>query len=121
PLASEPHNPWFLLTRGAARHRAGQHRKAIRLLCQALRERWNGEEAQFCGTTLTSLFLSLAHHHLGEVEEARRWLNDAARSLAKAASQGWATHLADEGHNWAACQILYREAESLITGAGRPR
>src|SRR5262249_33280547 len=83
-LAVEPHNPSFFLIMGAARHRAGQPREAIRLLHQALGERWHDEEGRTSGTALTWLFLSLAHQRLGEVAEARQRLKEADASVARA-------------------------------------
>jgi tetratricopeptide (TPR) repeat protein len=115
-VASESNNPWFLLTLGAARHRTGQFREAIGYLNRASRGRWSDEEeSRVCGTALTRLFLSMAHSRLGEADEARRQLRQAARSIAAAASgpEGKGNR-GKEWHIWAACQVLQREAQNLV-------
>jgi tetratricopeptide (TPR) repeat protein len=116
-----PDNSWFLLTLGAARYRAGQFREAIDLFHRALRGRWpDEEESRICGTALIDLFLSLAHHRLGERDEARQRLHDAVQRIDEAAAQaGGRGNRGKEWHVWAACQVVRREAEALLAGGAR--
>jgi tetratricopeptide (TPR) repeat protein len=117
-VAAVPDNPWFLLTLGAARYRSGDFREAIRLFRGALQGSWpEDEESRTCGAALISIFLCLAHHHLGEVEEARQRLQEADRSIANAAAQEEGKgNRGKEWHIWAACQVLRREAEEARIG-----
>jgi tetratricopeptide (TPR) repeat protein len=122
-VAAEPENAWFLLTLGAAHYRTGRLREAADVLHRALKGRWpEEEESRVCGTALIHLFLSLALYRLGEVEEARQRVKDAAESLAHAASEEEGKgNRGKECHIWAACQILRREAETQLGAGPRPR
>jgi tetratricopeptide (TPR) repeat protein len=115
-VAAEPDNPWFLLTLGAARYRTGKFQEAIEFFRRALKGRWpEEEESRICGTALIRLFLSLAHHQLGAVDEARQRLHEAVQSIDNAALQDEGKgYRGKEWHIWAACQILRREAEETL-------
>jgi len=65
------------------------------------------------------LFLGLAHRCVGEVREARRRLNDAARGIAEMVSQECKQDLGRDWHIRAACQSLYCEAETLVRGRAK--
>jgi tetratricopeptide (TPR) repeat protein len=120
---AEPDNPWFLLTLGAARYRAGEFQEAIDLFHRALQGRWSDEEeSRVCGTALIDLFLSLAHDRLGEADEARQRLHDAVQRIDEAAAQGEGRgNRGKEWHIWAACQVLRREAEAAVIDKVRDR
>jgi hypothetical protein len=67
---------------------------------------------------LNWLWLSLASHHLGEKEQARRWLDKANRWLDRlgdampaSAESTLGLHL----HNWLEAQALRREASALFS------
>jgi Flp pilus assembly protein TadD len=67
---------------GAALCRAGRHEEAVRVLEQALRFHPGGK-----GELTDLVFLALAHHKLGNAEQARGWLARANRSLADPAER----------------------------------
>jgi tetratricopeptide (TPR) repeat protein len=117
-VAREPHNPWFLLTLGAARYRAGDFAHAGRLLRQAVQERWPDEVYRESGQALAWYFLGMTARRLGRGDEARRWLDLADGSTARATAGEWKDDLGTAWHVWAICQILYREAEAQVA-AGR--
>jgi len=94
----------YLDTLGATLYRAGQAEAAIRTLEEGLRDHAAG------GGISDWLFLAMAHHRLGQVDKARRWLDKSAVDAAPPAT--WDQRLA--------LQILRREAESLILDSGFP-
>jgi tetratricopeptide (TPR) repeat protein len=60
----------YLNTLGGALYRAGRFEEAIRRLEEAIRARGGGR-----GIPGDWAFLAMAHHRLGNREEARRWLD----------------------------------------------
>jgi tetratricopeptide (TPR) repeat protein/predicted Ser/Thr protein kinase len=107
-------NPWCRLTLGAARYRAGRCEDAIRQLHKALEGRWPDATFEKGGTVLVWLYLSLAQHRLGRAEEARLWLNRAARAIDQATSGPGAVPLGEDWFLWAEGQVLRREAEAAL-------
>jgi hypothetical protein len=80
--SADDQEPYFLLARGAAEFRAGQHQAAIETL--------TGSVARFedaPGRAQANLFLAMAHHRLGHAEPARRALAEADRALAEVPDQ----------------------------------
>src|SRR5262249_43243289 len=71
-VAVKPDNPICLQTLGAALYRAGRYVDSIQRLTKAQAR----EEP-----ALAWLFLAMAHHRLGQAEQARMWLNKAVRQL----------------------------------------
>jgi WD40 repeat protein/serine/threonine protein kinase/tetratricopeptide (TPR) repeat protein len=116
-----------LLVRGAALYRAGRWEEALvpleaaRTAPQGSRTpparsvRWNPEA--FNGTGYELLFLAMAHHRLGHADEARRWLDRAARWM----EQAPLPKTREGGDNPLYCwnqrlphEVLRREAEALL-------
>jgi WD40 repeat protein/tRNA A-37 threonylcarbamoyl transferase component Bud32 len=87
---------------GAVLCRAGKHREAIAELTEAVKLRGGN------ATATDLLFLALAHHCLGQADEARRRLEQAARTIDQGAPVGWEERLRR--------QALRREAERIVNG-----
>jgi serine/threonine-protein kinase len=111
------HDPWSTHVLGLAYYRAGRHRQTVEYLDQQLRRKtaWTHE-------ALNWVVLAMAHHHLGQAAEARKWLDKADQWAAektralplkdgRAAPPGW--HWRD----WLELVYLRREAAALIGGA----
>jgi tetratricopeptide (TPR) repeat protein len=88
-------------TLGALLYRAGQYKEAVTDLNEAVKQNARG------GTWADSLFLAMAHHRLGQTDEARKWLDRAVQVLEKDPPADWGQRIQQ--------QILRREAEELLT------
>jgi tetratricopeptide (TPR) repeat protein len=102
-----PGDPWTGMTLGLAFYRAGQFELAIKRL-KPYAVSWS--------TIPASLLLAMAHQRLGQSEEARRWLDKAVKQMeAEVAAKGnEPVRTLTNAHNWAACEVLRREAEDLL-------
>jgi tetratricopeptide (TPR) repeat protein len=95
---------------GALLYRTGKADAAVRRLNEAV------ELHQKKGLVTDWLFLAMAHHCLGQGDQARRWLDRAAKEKPKASAEAFAWIGLVE---W---RLLLREAEALLGGAGpQPR
>jgi Flp pilus assembly protein TadD len=89
-------------TLGALLYRAGAHAEAVTELNEALKLHPEG------GHPIDFLLLAMAHHRLGEANDARKWLEKALRAAENAPPAEWTQRL-----EW---QILRREATQSIEG-----
>jgi len=103
---------WSLTEQGALAYRAGRFQDAIPFFEQSLRA-----DSRLGRAVLNWLWLALAKQHLGEAEEARRWLDKSQAWLDQyrdgmpaRAEEELGLHL----HNWLEAHVLRREAEGLI-------
>jgi tetratricopeptide (TPR) repeat protein len=95
----EPNNSYYLKTLGATLYRAGRFQEAVKYLSRAV-------ELQGVNvTTETQSVLSMAYYRLGQKEEAKKWLNESAKTLQKL-GKSW-TRRGEE-------DLLYSEAEELL-------
>ncbi len=107
----------YARARGAALLRAGLYGAAQEQLNEAAQMRkWD--------TPTTWLLLAIAHHHLGQPEEAREWLGKAVQwveeSMQQAPERRAIPTFSWHRVGWAerqTFQLLRREAEELIQGA----
>jgi WD40 repeat protein/Flp pilus assembly protein TadD len=106
-LAQSPQQHRFLLTHGAALYRAGRFPEAVAKLNKAA-SAWKGE-----GSAWDWLFLAMAHHRLGDTEQARRHLDKAVRRIDRATEAGSAALQWSERLEFS---LLRREAEALVNG-----
>jgi serine/threonine protein kinase/Tfp pilus assembly protein PilF len=111
-LAASAGEFWSLTERGALHYRAGRFHEAVPLFEQSLRA-----DAKAGRAVLNWLWLALAHHRLGQADEARRWLGRAQAWLDQygggmpgGAEEELGLHL----HNWLEAHVLRREAEALL-------
>src|SRR5262249_17035887 len=72
-LADRPKDHARLLTLGAALYRAGRHQDAVRTLNESLQV-WGKDDAVW-----DWFFLAMAHHRLGQAEQARKYFERASR------------------------------------------
>jgi tetratricopeptide (TPR) repeat protein len=127
---------WSLTQQGALRYRAGAFQEAVPLLEQSLRA-----DSRPGRAVVNWLWLALAEQRLGKTEEARRWLDRAAKWLDQyeagvaISSEGITMAPAPAGtearpeaglpanaeaalglhlHNWLEAHVLRREAEALL-------
>jgi tetratricopeptide (TPR) repeat protein len=102
---------WSLTEQGALHCRTKKYKEAVPLFQASLRaEPKNG------AAVLNWLWLALAHHHLGEKEEAKSRLNKATTWLDGMGNQ-FPTNADAIGlhrHNWLEAHILRREVEELM-------
>jgi tetratricopeptide (TPR) repeat protein len=106
---------WRLHTRGLAHYRAGDFQAAISDL-EASNDRndW-GQTA-----CLQNWFvLAMAHHHLGQVEESRRYLEKGQQGmkLSRLDTPDAIVNVAPP--DWVALHVLQREAEALLVGTSK--
>jgi tetratricopeptide (TPR) repeat protein len=103
---------WSLTEQGALAYRASRFQEAVSLFEKSLRA-----EPQ-CGRAIVNwLWLALAHDRLGNVQEARRWLERSQKWLDQyqdgmptRAERWFGLHF----HNWLEAHVLRREAERQI-------
>jgi tetratricopeptide (TPR) repeat protein len=103
---------WSLTEQGALAYRGGRYQEAVPLFEQSLKA-----DALPGRAVVNWAWLALAHHQLGQPEEARRWLSKAQTWLDQyrdgmptRAEQELGLHL----HNWLEAHVLCRKAESVI-------
>ena len=111
----------YLSTLGVALYRAGQFEAAVQRLGDAITA--HGKD----GTAGDWLFLAMAHHRLGQPDEARRWLDKAAKWIDEstqppppnaAAASPPKPPVAGTTLTWRErleLQLLRREAEELLS------
>src|SRR5262249_7327501 len=87
-------------TLGTILYRAGQYKDAVAELNEAIKLNNKG------GTAADFLFLAMAHHRLGQADEARQWLDRAKQELEKNPPAIWSDKVES--------QLFLREAEMLI-------
>jgi tetratricopeptide (TPR) repeat protein len=104
---------WSLTEQGALAYRGGRYQEAVPLFEQSLKA-----DATPGRAVVNWAWLALAHHRLGQSEEARRWLSKAQAWLDQykdgmpaRADQELGLHL----HNWLEAHVLRREAEALLS------
>ena len=106
----------YLHLRGLAHYRAGQHDKAIESLHEAM-----NADPMWPARVTNWLVLAMAHHRLSHPNEARQWLRKAETWIETTladrpfVSRGFFLH----PHDWLACHLLLREAQSLIAANGQ--
>jgi tetratricopeptide (TPR) repeat protein len=97
----------YVGTLGAALYRAEDLNQAVERLNESIALHAKGATPQ------TWLFLAMAHHRLGHAAEARRWLDKAIGSSARAAAPSWDDEVE--------ISLLRREAEALLKKPATPR
>jgi tetratricopeptide (TPR) repeat protein len=104
-------NDQYLNTLGAVLYRAGRFDEAVRQL-SALTSTWEQGRKLSTGTSpgYTWFFLAMAHHQLGQADEAKSWFDKAVERAEKEMQSEpvWNRRLT--------LQLLRKESESLING-----
>jgi Flp pilus assembly protein TadD len=118
-LKGNPQDPWCSIALGAALYRAGQYQQAASRLRQAIKGSAT-KKLQPDGIALAQLFLSMALKRVGEGSEAARLLNSASDAIDRNAAGEGKSNLGPGWCVWAACQVVRREAETLIRRQGKP-
>jgi tetratricopeptide (TPR) repeat protein len=116
-LAAHLKDAYFLNTLGLAHYRAGQYEQAL--------ARFNQVNEVDPNWPPNWPLLAMAHHRLGHVEEARRWLNRADQgheAAAREALAGTALELripsaGTHWQHWAYFRLFRQEAKGLIAEA----
>jgi serine/threonine-protein kinase len=102
---------WSRTEQGALHHRAKRYEEAIRMLDRSIQA-----ESRPGAAVLNWLWLALTYQKLGDVDEARRWLDravvflDAQGDELPANADALNLHV----HNWLEAHILRQEAERLL-------
>jgi tetratricopeptide (TPR) repeat protein len=106
---------WALTERAALQIRAGQGKQAVPLLMQSV-----AAEPKPGAAVVNWLWLSLAYHTMGDLDEANRWLEKADAWLGQFGNEFpvSANRLGLHRHNWLEAQILRNEARSRLSGTG---
>ncbi|MBC8872543.1 MAG: protein kinase [Planctomycetes bacterium] len=109
---------FFQLVKGMAEYRDGQFASAIQ---------WLGKSYDLCAKsgntypeTLDCLFLAMAHYQLDQVDEARDWLGKARQIMDTRFPTIESGDLGDNWHDRLSCQVVRREAESLLKTNNAP-
>jgi predicted Zn-dependent protease len=108
-LAAQPKTYTYLNTLGVALYRAGRYDEAVRRLNEAIKAQ--GSE----GTYGDWIFLAMAHHMLGNSQEANRWWAKLGEWIKKGGLQP--SSVTGQQLTWRAhleIQTLRREAETLL-------
>jgi tetratricopeptide (TPR) repeat protein len=110
-LASSPDSPWIQFAKGLAEYREGQYAGAIQWLKKSQQsDRGGGEEL----LTQSSLVLAMAQHQSGEMAAARQSLRSACGIIDTRLLGIDPDDLGPGWHEWLACLMFRREAESLL-------
>jgi eukaryotic-like serine/threonine-protein kinase len=114
PVAAYPKAAHYLHTLGMAHLRAGEFDTAIRRL------RESGEiKPDWAANVVNWLGLAMAHHKTGQTAEARQLWQKATVWIDQAVAISPEPSLASipglHPHDWLACHVLRREAESLLS------
>jgi serine/threonine-protein kinase len=106
---------WALTEQGALEVRAGRPKQAVPLLMQSLKA-----EPRPGAAVVNWLWLSLAHHALGNAGEADRWFKKADSWLGLLGNEypASANLLGLHRHNWLEAQILRNEARTRLSHFG---
>ena len=108
--------PWFVLCRALAHYRARESRQVIERVGYVLKAK-----PPFASINATArVILAMNMFQVGQLEAARGELQQAQALIDKnmpKVERG--ERFGDDWHDWLRCQILLREAETLIEG--RPR
>jgi tetratricopeptide (TPR) repeat protein len=112
-VKSHPNGPWNHAALRRAHYRAGAYELAIKDYQQSLDVKW-------CSGGLTYPVVAMAHHRLGQTEDAKEALEKARQAVdggLDVLSGGPAGTLPLLWGDWLECCVLYREAQTLIDGA----
>ena len=108
-VLNEEKKDLYLSTLGKILYRAGSFDEAVQQLSK-LTEAWEqrGEMPTLISPTYTWFFLAMAHHQLGHLEEAKKWLDKAVKRAEQeiADDAAWNRKLT--------LQLFRTEAESLL-------
>jgi tetratricopeptide (TPR) repeat protein len=112
-FASDLDSPWNAFTLALAQHRTGRHEDAAALVTKYL----EGHRVGVSGDCIVMhwLVLGLAQHGLGRDDEARKWIDQAARRLDEIYPPGngrLPSRPVEPWHIFAMCQVLRAEAEA---------
>jgi WD40 repeat protein/serine/threonine protein kinase/Flp pilus assembly protein TadD len=112
------HLPWRAHTLGTAHYRAGHYEQAVFHLRDSLTV-----DPNWPGRTLNHAVLAMAYHCLGQADEARQALENAARLISNTTQEMLRNDVGEIPPNW--CDwleslLLYREAKILIDGSPPP-
>jgi tetratricopeptide (TPR) repeat protein len=116
-IQSAPGVPWYVYSAGAAHYRAGHNEEAVQFLKRSLEShpRWKGRGQNY-------VMLALACEKLGRLDEARgwlvqteRWLDEMRRTLG---NEDFDVSASAYVTDWLSVEVLFREAEALITSGG---
>ena len=114
PGGEGSHLPWFRLLKGLAEYRQGHHGAAVEWLEQTRPTFTSGSVPAKATATL---LLAMAHHRLGEAEEARGLFDEARllmdRQMPSAGIDGLVNISIED---WLICHVIRREADSLFSG-----
>jgi tetratricopeptide (TPR) repeat protein len=109
--ATVSRHPWTFHVLGLAQYRAGQFDQALRSFDEADARPWHARELNWFGR-------ALAHHRLGDSDEARRCLDKGIQWLEReGTSPGQPSTLTLTPEDWLEGLLLRREAEALLAEA----
>ena len=104
---------WSLTEQGALSLRSGRAKESVALFEKSLKA-----ETKPGAAVLNWLWLALAHHKLGNTDEAKSWLTKASEWLDNVGPELPANaeaSLSLHRHNWLEAHVLRREAEALLS------
>jgi tetratricopeptide (TPR) repeat protein len=121
-VAADAKHPDHLLALGAALHRAGRFGDAVKTLSDAEAAHRREQAAPTPGTRVITpaacgqLFLAMAHHRLGQGDQAAAWMKQAAEAMDRPPAAG-APSVAPAWSTGLTLQVLRKEAEAQIASA----
>jgi hypothetical protein len=110
---SQPNLVWYLHAHALALYRAGRFEAAIARCHDSMKA-----APTWRGVPLNWLLVAMAHHRLGQAEEARPWLDKAVQWRGGTFNGRRQVDIPypPEVHlnDWLEFEVLYREAEALV-------
>jgi tetratricopeptide (TPR) repeat protein len=115
-VAALPPDADNLAVLGAALYRAGRYEEAVKRLHESAAAR-PADTLHRQSVEYTWLFLAMAEHRLGHADQARQWLDRAAKSITQPETKENASAPAEDSIRWnrrQTLQLLHREAEKVL-------
>jgi tetratricopeptide (TPR) repeat protein len=110
-VAASPEEWIYIDTLGAALYRCGRFEMAVQTF-EEVNRLGNGKDL-----ASSWLFLAMAHHRLGHLEEGRKWLNKAVQAINQSLQKNPANGSVRPALSWEdrlELELVRREAETLF-------
>jgi tetratricopeptide (TPR) repeat protein len=114
-VSAAPDFCWFLLAKAMAEYRAGEFQDALTGFERAKQAQSNNAYS----LAIINLFLAMSHHRLGHADAARDRLAEGVQIIDKQLPKTGSGDVGEGWHDWLMCQLVRREAETLVRADGQ--